>query len=122
MCFFSVVVSVSFDKSSYSVNESDGKVHPVLSLDGSSAIDITVYVFSTSGSAGIGADYEFEKCDVTFQSGNNNMPLDITIIDDGLLEPDENFILTINSSSLPSHVDISDPGIATVTILNDGGK
>ena len=96
-------------------------VQPVLLLDGSSTIDITVHVFSTNGSAGNAADYKFEKCNVTFQSGNNNMLLNITIINDELLEPDENFILTINSSSLPSHVDISNPSNTTVTILNDDG-
>ena len=46
-----VAVNVSFQLQNYNVNESDGKVEPVLVLSNPSAVNITVEVFSTDGSA-----------------------------------------------------------------------
>ena len=38
------------------------------------------------------------------------------------MEGDENFYLIIDPSSLPSGVSVSNPGQATVTIVDDDGK
>ena len=109
---------MQFNKSIYQFIESDGIVQSVLVLNGSSAIDITVKVTSTDDETG---DYKYETL-VTFEKGINIAPLNISIIDDELLEDDETFNLTIDSSSLPSNVIVDKSGIATVTILNDDGK
>ena len=45
------VPAVSFEQQNYNVNETDGKVEPVLVLSKPSVADITVEVFSTDGSA-----------------------------------------------------------------------
>ena len=42
---------VSFEEQTYSINETDGKVEPVLVLSNPSSSVITVQVFSTDGSA-----------------------------------------------------------------------
>ena len=50
------------------------------------------------------------------------VPFDIAINDDDVLESIENFMLTINPSSLPTNVTVGSPGQATVTIVDDDGK
>ena len=50
------------------------------------------------------------------------VPFIVSITDDNTLESNENSILTINPSLLPSGVTIGDPGQATVTIVDNDGK
>ncbi len=47
---------------------------------------------------------------------------DIPINDDEILEVNENFILTINPSSLPTNVTVGDPGQTITTIVDNDGK
>ena len=130
MLFHFVVVSVHFNQSTYRVNEGDGIVQTVLVLNSTPAVDITVHVLSNdgsavhdiTGSAVDDVDYEFEICDVTFQKGTTNATLNITITNDTVWEPNEEFTLTIDASSLPSNVKVAKPLNTTVTILNDDGK
>ena len=118
------MITVQFNESTYNVNEDDGIVQPVLVLNSTPAVDITVHVLSINGSAVHETDYELETHEVTFQKGTNKSKttLNITIINDTIWEPNENFTLTINTSSLPSNVNVAEPGSTTVTILNDDGK
>ena len=51
ICNFPIDITVSFNQSVYSVNESDGPVQPVLILSSPSSTEVTVMVFSTGGSA-----------------------------------------------------------------------
>ena len=119
LCFIPVVISVYFEQSTYNVNEDDGVVQPVLVLSSPPVVNITVYVLSIDGSAVHETDYELETHEVTFHSGDNKTTLNIAITNDTVWEPNEDFILTINASSLPSNVNVSN---TTVTILNDDGK
>jgi len=48
---FSLDCTVSFNQSTYSVDEDDGPAQPVLVLSSPSSTDITVQVFSTDGTA-----------------------------------------------------------------------
>ena len=48
--------------------------------------------------------------------------LTVPINDDDTFEGNENFILTIDSSSLPNDVTVSSPGYATVTIIENDGN
>ena len=48
--------------------------------------------------------------------------LSIEIINDGILEDDESFSLTINPSSLPSNVVAGGLGQVVITIEDDSGK
>ena len=59
---------------------------------------------------------------VVFPAGVTNVSFDIPISDDNILEDNENFVLTIDPSSLPTNVTIGDPGQATVTIVDDDCK
>ena len=69
-----------------------------------------------------GDDYGPGPHTITFPAGETQAPFNVPINDDNIFEGNENFILTINSSSLPTGVTVSDPGQATVTIVDDDGK
>ena len=126
--FITVVVSVQFNASTYSVNESGEIVQPVLVLSGSTAINFTVHVNVTDMSAtkwsdNKTGDYKSETpLVVSFNEGVSNISVNISIVDDNLLEEDEKFSLTIDSSSLHSNVMVDEPGNTTVTILDDDSK
>ena len=119
--FIPIAVTVHFNKSTYSVNEGDGIVQPVLVLSSPPVVDITVHVLCVDGSAVHKTDYKMETHKVTFQKGTTKTTLNITINDDTVWEPNEDFTLTINASSLPSNVNVTEPCSTTVTILNDDG-
>ena len=67
-------------------------------------------------------DYDSGPYTVTFPAGVTRMPFDVPITDDMILEGNENFMLTINATSLPSGVMRGTPGEATVTIVDDDRK
>ena len=67
-------------------------------------------------------DYGSGPYSVTFSAGLTNATFDTPITDNVILETDENFMLSINSSSLPSRVTVGDLGQATVTIMDDDSK
>ena len=67
-------------------------------------------------------DYTSGPYTVTFLAGNTTATFDVPINDDSILEGDEDFILTIDETSLPTGVTHGNPGEATVIIVNVGGK
>jgi len=71
---------------------------------------------------GGGVDYDSGPYSVTFPAGVTRMPFDVPINDDNICEGNENFNLTINSTSLPTDITTGDPGSTTVTIVDDEGK
>ena len=71
---------------------------------------------------GGGIDYNSGPYTVTFAAGETSVVFDIAITDDSIFEDNENFIFIINSSSLPSDVNVGNPGQATVTIVDNERK
>ena len=67
-------------------------------------------------------DYTSGPYTVTFPAGQTTATFDVPINDDDILEGNENFILTIDPSSLPSDVSVGDPDQATVTIVDNDRK
>ena len=67
-------------------------------------------------------DYTSGPYNVTFPAGQTTATFNVPINDDDILEGSENFILTINPSSLPSDVSVGDPDQATVTIEDNDRK
>ena len=57
-----------------------------------------------------------------FHAGASDAAINIMINDDNIFENNENFTLTINSSSLPSYITVINPSEVTVTILDDDRK
>ena len=135
-CIYSSSVSaVRFNQSTYSVNESDGKVDITLYHSNPSSIDITLKVNSSNdfngGNCCFGDnyynfidnnDYDPGPYTVTIPAGENNVTFSVSITDDNILEQSETFNLIIDRSSLPSGVTSSDPNRVTVTIMDDDCK
>ena len=76
-----------------------------------------------------GADYVFQNYSYSFKDREEKKLLIIRTIDDNIVEPDEIYILFINtptkgfSPGLPvSRVIVGENGTATITIVNDDGK
>ena len=67
-------------------------------------------------------DYDSGTYTVIFPAGVTMVAFDVPITDDMVLEDNENFMLTINSSSLPDYITRSTPPEATVTIVDDDRK
>ena len=63
-------------------------------------------------------DYTSGPYTVTFLAGNTTATFDVPINDDNILEGTENFILTIDDTSLASGLTVGDPGQATVNIAD----
>ena len=69
-------------------------------------------------------DYGSGPYTVTFPAGVTSVPFNVSINDDMIFEGNENFTLTINSSSLPTGgtVIVGSPDQATVTIVDNDRK
>ena len=67
-------------------------------------------------------DYTSGPYTVTFPAGQTTATFDVPINDDDILEGDEEFILTIISSSLPIGITHGTPYEATVTIVDNESK
>ena len=67
-------------------------------------------------------DYNSGPYVVRFNVGMTRVSLVISINDDDILEYSETFNLSVNESSLPNSVRVSDPGQTTVTILDNDGE
>ena len=131
-----------FSQSAYSVNEGAGAAQPVLVLSNPSSTDITAVVYSTNGTAfgkytksecliytlmrsiltGEGIDYGSGPYTVTFVAGQTHTVFNVPLNNDDYYEGNENFVITINSSSLLSRVTPDNPSLATVTIVDNDGK
>jgi len=67
-------------------------------------------------------DYNSGPYPVTFPAGVTSVTFDVPITDDSILEGNENFMLTVDQSSLSTGVSRGDPSEATVTIVDNDGK
>ena len=71
---------------------------------------------------GHGTDYVSGPYNVIVFAGTTTASFDVPIINDSILESDEDFILTINPSTLPSDVSVGSYDNTVVTITNDDSK
>ena len=67
-------------------------------------------------------DYTSGPYPVTFLAGQTTATFEVPITDDGTFEGNETFMLTIDSSSLPTGLTTGDPDQATVTIFEEGKR
>ena len=70
----------------------------------------------------LGDDYVSGRYAVTLLSGVTSMQFNVSISVDDILEHNETFQLTIDSSSLPLDASTANPDQATVVIINDDCK
>ena len=69
-----------------------------------------------------GVDYGSGPYTVTFPAGTTMVSFNIPINDDMIFEGNEDFMLTINPSPLPTGVSVGSPDQATVTIVDNDRK
>ena len=67
-------------------------------------------------------DYTSGPYTVTIPAGQTTATFNVPITDDTILEGDENFMLTIDGTSLPDGVAPGNPDEATVTIVDNDRK
>ena len=70
----------------------------------------------------LGEDYSSGPYYITVVAGMTHLSFNVSILDDKILEEDENFVLTIDPSSLPCRVTTGNHNQATVTIPEDECK
>jgi len=68
----------------------------------------------------IGSDYVSGPYNVTFPAGTTRAVLDISVINDNILERNESFSLMVNSAVLPS--DVASVDQTTITIIDNDSK
>ena len=68
------------------------------------------------------ADYKAGPYSVTFPAWTTFIPLSVILYKDDVVEGNENFILSINQSSLPDNITTDNHGQTTVTIFDDDCK
>ena len=138
MWIFYSPATVSFEQSTYNVNEDNGLTQLILVLSNPLSTDTIVQVNNSNGSAtgkylnnhyyyysmtNTGdVDYDSGPYIVIFPAGMTSVSLNVSIINDDMLEDEENFLLTIDLSSLPNNVTVGDPEEAIVTIVDDDSK
>ena len=70
----------------------------------------------------LGEDYRSGPYYITLAAGMTRLSFNVSILDDKILEEDENFVLTIDPSSLPCSVTTGNHDQAIVTILENECK
>ena len=71
---------------------------------------------------GGGVDYNSGLYTIQFNVGITRALFTIPLIDDNIMEDNETFNFSVNASSLPSAITVSDSGQTTVTIMANDGK
>ena len=67
-------------------------------------------------------DYASGPYNIMFPAGQTTATFNVPITDDMILEGNENFMLTIDETTLPDGVTRGTPGEVTVTIVDDDRK
>ncbi|HUW81944.1 MAG TPA: Calx-beta domain-containing protein, partial [Phycisphaerae bacterium] len=106
--------TVAFDLTASSGDESATPASLAVSLSGASAQTVTVDYAVTAGSAtGGGVDYTLAAGTLTFDPNDVAKTIDITIVDDGLVEADETVEVTLSN---PSNATLGTNTVHTYTI------
>jgi hypothetical protein len=112
----SVPGTLALSAASYSVAENAGTVTVTVLRSGSSGAAAVDYS-TANGSATSGSDYTAASGTLTWSDGDEAAKtIELTIIDDEQLEPDEIFTLSLGNASGAALVS---PADATITITND---
>ncbi len=112
---------LKWSSSTYSVNESAGKVLLTASRSGGSAGNVTVDYVIAGGSATAGTDFTGPNGGpltgtLTFAAGVMSQALEIPIVKQDGIEPNEKFTVTLQNQH--GGATVGSPGVATVTIVD----
>ena len=140
MLYHLVATTVSFKKSSYLLTKSSPLQYVQVILGNPIPFDLTIEVTDIEGNATSkfknikklyhdksymyvgGEDYTFGPYYVTFPANASSAYLQNILNDDNIVEKDEYFTLTINSSSLPIGVYAGNPSHTRIIIRDDDCK
>ena len=98
-------------------NDSTGTVSVTVSLSAASSLPVTVYYGTSNGTAIAGMDYTQSSGQLTFQPGQTRQTLQIPILGDTTVEPDETFQVQLSGAS--NAILGNTTNTATVTLSND---
>lgn len=111
------IPTVQFNTSAYKVNENSGVAYANVTLIGSASSNVTINYATSSGTATSGSDFAATSGTLTFKPGDISKLIPVSIINDSIYEPDQNFTIVLSSPS--SNAIIGSLGTATVTIKDD---
>ena len=109
--------TVQLDSATYSVAESAGTLTVTVDRINGSDGAVSVDYATTNGSATAGADYSASAGTLSFADGQTSASFNVPILDDGLVEADETF--TVSLSNPMGGAALGTPVMATATILDD---
>ena len=67
-------------------------------------------------------DYGSGPYEVTFTAGTTEASFNVSLTDDNIFESNENFMITIDPSSLPNNVTVGEPRRVTVIVVDNDGR
>lgn len=113
-----ILATIAFGNTSLAVNESDGTVTLSATRQGNSTGPISVDFATADGSATGGADYIPIAGTLSWADGDMGVQsITVPIIDDSIVEPDENFFITLMNPQ--GQAELGVPNIATIQIVGD---
>ena len=110
---------IQFTTTEYSATE--GEISAVVTAvrSGGNGFKVSAQYSTAAGSATAGQDYQEMTGRVEFESGEYSKAIRITVFQDVITEPSENFSVTLSNPSV--NAAIGNPVTANVTILDDEG-
>ncbi|HEX6288526.1 MAG TPA: Calx-beta domain-containing protein, partial [Herpetosiphonaceae bacterium] len=108
--------AITFSASTLSVGENAAAANVTVRLSAVSAVTVTVEYATSDGTATAGSDYTTSTGTVTFAPGETSKTISVPLLEDGLLEPNETFTVSLSS---PSNAGLGTPATATVTISSN---
>ncbi|XP_028394545.1 uncharacterized protein LOC114518753 [Dendronephthya gigantea] len=113
------VATVKFQSSTYEVSEGGNEITVKLDITGVRDVNLTARLNTGNAGATAGADYtSITNRDVNIPTYANVISLTIPIREDGILENNEIFTVTVTSQSLPRLI-TANPAITIVTIMDN---
>ncbi|QDV17336.1 Calx-beta domain protein [Gimesia panareensis] len=109
----------AFSIDDVNVNEDAGTAVVTVTLDQPLTSDVSVDFSTADDSATSGSDYQQQSGTLTFDPGETTQTIQISIIDSGLLEPDETFLINLTNPQSSVYQPILTDAQAIVTIGDD---
>ncbi len=110
---------LTFDKVTYRGVEGGGTLQVTVNADRAPLEALTVALAAKAGTAtGGGTDYTAPAATFTFPAGTTSQAVSVTINDDSLVEPDEDFTLTLGAGT---GYTVGTPASTKVTIIDNDG-
>jgi hypothetical protein len=114
---YTILPTVSFSSSAYSVSEGDGAAQVTIKRSGLTTAANSVVFKTANGTAKAGSDYTAVSKTVSFAAGETSKTVSIPITDDSLVEGNETVQLSLSSPS--SGAKLGTPSSATLTIQDN---